>query len=279
MAIGTGTAMLIGSGLSAAGSLAGGLFGGGNNSGAAQSAANQAYLAAQHQAEVNKSDASPWTSAGREALNELGGLIGWGNLSNPGTNGSLWTYGGDPTGQFRNSANSKLSLFKNNLYGVGDKFEADPGYAWRVSEGNKALDRSAAAKGGLYSGGQLKALTDYNSNVASNEYGNWWNRNASATDRYINLLSGISGSGANMQSGVNSANTGLTSQQGNYLMAGGNAAMAGANAADARLWGGINSAAQNLLTGGLYYGMYGGGGTKPTLSEGQNSSNLWGRVR
>ena len=102
MAIGTGTAMLLGSGLSAAGSLAGGLFGGGNNSGAAQSAANQAYLAAQHQAEVNKSDASPWTSAGREALNELGGLIGWGNLSNPGTNGSLWTYGGDPTGQFCN---------------------------------------------------------------------------------------------------------------------------------------------------------------------------------
>jgi hypothetical protein len=33
----------------------------------------------------------------------------------------------------------------------------DPGYAFRLSEGQKALDRSAAARGGLISGGAMKA--------------------------------------------------------------------------------------------------------------------------
>jgi len=39
-----------------------------------------------------------------------------------------------------------------------DKFQADPGYAFRLSEGQKALERSAAARGGLLSGGTGKAL-------------------------------------------------------------------------------------------------------------------------
>jgi len=39
-----------------------------------------------------------------------------------------------------------------------DQFTADPGYAFRLSEGQKALERSAAARGGLLSGGTGKAL-------------------------------------------------------------------------------------------------------------------------
>src|SRR5690606_37916407 len=35
--------------------------------------------------------------------------------------------------------------------------DLDPGYAFRLKEGQKALDRQASAAGGLYSGGQLKA--------------------------------------------------------------------------------------------------------------------------
>ena len=36
-------------------------------------------------------------------------------------------------------------------------YQADPGYAFRLGEGQKALDRQAAARGGLISGGALKA--------------------------------------------------------------------------------------------------------------------------
>lgn len=290
MAIGTGTALLAGSALSVGGSLLGGLMGGGNNSGAAQAAANQAYLAQQHQAEVNRSDASPWTSAGREAVGELGGLLGWGSLTNPGTNGSLWTFGGDPTGSQRASSTSKYNLFTQQMYGdrpnVSMTFEEDPGYAWRTSEGNKALDRSAASKGALYSGGQLRALTDYNQNAASNEYGNWWNRaqqdygnRVQGANNYLNLLTGMSGQGASAQAGVNSANSSLTQGMGNSLMAGGNAASAGAQQSGQTWANAIGSAGNNLLTAGLYYGMGSGDGgidystkTTPAAQKAWNSA-------
>lgn len=54
--------------------------------------------------------------------------------------------------------------------------ETDPGYQFRLAEGNKALERSAAAKGILQSGGTLKALTKYGQDAASQEYANAWDR-------------------------------------------------------------------------------------------------------
>ena len=52
----------------------------------------------------------------------------------------------------------------------------DPGYAFRLSEGLKALDRTAAARGGLISGGALKAAQRYGQDLASQEYQNAYNR-------------------------------------------------------------------------------------------------------
>jgi len=52
----------------------------------------------------------------------------------------------------------------------------DPGYAFRMSEGLKALDRSAAARGGLLSGGTLKGIQQYGQGLASGEYQNAFNR-------------------------------------------------------------------------------------------------------
>ncbi len=55
-------------------------------------------------------------------------------------------------------------------------FEQDPGYAFRMSEGLKALDRQAAARGGLISGAALKASQRYGQDMASQEYQNAYNR-------------------------------------------------------------------------------------------------------
>jgi len=55
-------------------------------------------------------------------------------------------------------------------------FQADPGYGFRMSEGLKALERSAAARGGLVSGGAGKALQRYGQDLASQEYGNAFQR-------------------------------------------------------------------------------------------------------
>jgi len=48
---------------------------------------------------------------------------------------------------------------------------ADPGYQFRVSEGQKALERSAASKGLLLSGGQFKDLTRFGQGMGAQEYG------------------------------------------------------------------------------------------------------------
>jgi hypothetical protein len=55
-------------------------------------------------------------------------------------------------------------------------FEADPGYQFRKEEGMNALDASAASRGRLQSGAQARATTRYASNLASQEYGNAFNR-------------------------------------------------------------------------------------------------------
>lgn len=69
-----------------------------------------------------------------------------------------------------------------NGYGSANaKFEErdikmDPGYQFRLQEGQKALERSAAARGGLFSGRAAKDLQSYGQGMASQEYGNAYNR-------------------------------------------------------------------------------------------------------
>ena len=64
------------------------------------------------------------------------------------------------------------------------RFYLSPDYRFRLNEGITALDRSAAARGKLMSGGQLKAITEFGQGLAASEYGNYYNR-----------LAGLSGIG------------------------------------------------------------------------------------
>lgn len=78
---------------------------------------------------------------------------------------------------------------------TANDFQADPGYAFRMAEGQKALERSAAAKGGLQTGGTLKELAQYGQNLASQEYGNAYNRFNADRDRRFGRLSQLAGMG------------------------------------------------------------------------------------
>jgi hypothetical protein len=60
-------------------------------------------------------------------------------------------------------------------FGAGD-FQADPGYAFRLSEGLKGMNATAAARGGLLSGNALKAGQEYGQQLGSQEYQNAFNR-------------------------------------------------------------------------------------------------------
>ena len=75
------------------------------------------------------------------------------------------------------------------------KFEADPGYQFRLQEGEQALNRSAAAGGNLLSGDQLTALQQYGQNFASNEYDKAYTREAADRQRQYDQLMGVADRG------------------------------------------------------------------------------------
>lgn len=89
-------------------------------------------------------------------------------------------------------------------FGAND-FQTDPGYQFRLQEGQNAIEGSAAARGSLLSGGTLKALQQYGQNFASNEYNNAYNRAQQAYQMRQNAagnLAGIGQNAANLQSNL-----------------------------------------------------------------------------
>jgi hypothetical protein len=111
-------------------------------------------------------------------------------------------------------------------FGMSD-FQADPGYAFRLSEGQQALDRSAAARGGLISGGALKAATRYGQDMGSQEYQNAFNRYQTNRSNQLQPLGNLmaSGQAAASNQGVAAGNYGTNAGQ--AYMAGGQATAAG----------------------------------------------------
>jgi hypothetical protein len=131
-----------------------------------------------------------------------------------------------------------------------DKFKADPGYAFRMSEGMKALERSAAARGGLLSGATLRGTQRFGQDLASQEYQNAFNRfqaERAGTLNPFQALAGTAQSGANVlgqqagQMGTNISNalgSYGSAAQGNIIGAG-NAQASGYMGAANAIGGGV----------------------------------------
>ena len=131
--------------LGAFGSLASGYLTGQAAKDAAQIQANAAANALQlqrEQFEYQKELLDPYRRRGESALNRLAGVMG---------------LDGQP-------AQPQQLL------------DMDPGYAFRLGEGMKALERVQAARGNMLSGGAIKAGQRYAQDFASGEYGNAYNR-------------------------------------------------------------------------------------------------------
>ena len=137
------------------------------------------------------------------------------------------------------------------------QFQQDPGYAFRMSEGMKGLERSAAARGGLISGGALRAATRYGQDMGSQEYQNAYSRaltgynaNVARSDTGYNRLASLAGVGQTTGqqlgvAGANYAGAGSTTL-GNYAQGASNALMAAGNAQAAGQMGIANTFAGGL---------------------------------
>jgi hypothetical protein len=121
-----------------------------------------------------------------------------------------------------------------------EQFQADPGYGFRLKEGLRALENSAAARGGLLSGNAMRGITRYGQELGSQEFGNAFNRYQAGFASKLNPLQALAGVG---QSSANTL-TGAAGQYGQSLAQGemtrGNIRASGyANMANA-LTGGLN---------------------------------------
>jgi hypothetical protein len=139
-------------------------------------------------------------------------------------------------------------------------YQADPGYAFRLSEGQKQLDRQAAMRGGQISGSSLKAAARFGQDMASQEYSNAYNRFRDTQGLRRNALAGVTGfapTAANAMGnlGQNYA-TGAGNAMANQGVTSANALLAGQQAR-ASSYGQVGSALSKYLGAG---GSFGGGG-------------------
>jgi hypothetical protein len=102
-------------------------------------------------------------------------------------------------------------------------FQADPGYGFRMSEGMKALESSAAARGGLLSGSTLKGITRFGQDTASTEYQNAFNRYQANRASQLNPLQSLYGGGQTSTNMLSNAAGQLGQGLAGSAMAGGQA--------------------------------------------------------
>lgn len=212
--------MAIGTGTAIlAGTLGAGLLGASASRSAAKTQAGAADRAAdlqmqQFERQVELSE--PWRKAGEQALNKL------------------------------------IPLTDYQQFGM-QQFQADPGYGFRMSEGMKALERGAAARGGLLSGATLKGVQRFGQDLASQEYQNAFNRYQAERQARLGPLQSLAGVGQTTAQQLGQAGQQMASNVGEALTSG----------AAARASGYVGGA--NALTGAL--------GTYLNYTQGQNMLN------
>ena len=177
----------------------------------------------------------------------------------------------EPWRQAGIGALNKLAPLAANYQKFGmDQFTQDPGYAFRLSEGQKALDRSAAARGGMISGSALKAAQRYGQEMGSQEYTNAFNRYQTERASQLQPLQSLAGVGQSatnqMGSAVGAYGTGASGAYDNL----------GTNLGNLALQSGATQGAAALAQGNIRASQYGTAGSAlNTLYNNRNTIGGW----
>jgi len=166
---------------------------------------------------------------------------------------SVFQPGPTGSGQFGRGGMTSLASM-GGAAGAEAALMSAPGFQFRIAEGQKALERSAAARGTLLTGGTLKAITRYGQDFASNEYNNRYNQlyglsnlGLNAAQSSANLGSSYAANTGNLYQNQANAGTGLITSGANAQAAG----TAGGANANAGALQGITKGFQDALT--LWY--------------------------
>lgn len=162
---------------------------------AQQNSANQANNTLREMYYQNRADLAPWRDAGKTALGQLVGMT---------TPGQQFT-----------------------------TMQADPGYQFRLQQGQQALDNRQRAAGKFYSGAGLQGAADYNQNFASNEFSNVYNRLAGLAGTGQAATNTTAGLGANTANAVSGNEIGSGNARASGYAGIGNAVNTGINSYNA----------------------------------------------
>lgn len=171
------------------GLLSGGLSAWGANKGAEEmaDALERATQLQEEQMRLARQQFTPYATAGRESLSQYQANIG-----------------NQPT-------------YQNTLANLVN----DPGYQFRLQQGQQTLENSAAARGNLLSGATLKDLTGYAQGMASQEGQAAYSRDMNAFNNTQNQLANLMQSGMSASGQITGAGQAATNNLANLAMQGG----------------------------------------------------------
>ncbi len=220
--------------IGAAGSIGGGLIGSKSSKNAAKQAAQKQEAAgkslevlSQGQYDQTSDNLNPYLAAGRYGVDSLRTQF-------------------MPGGQLAQQFSFDPSQIKNN-----------PNYQFVLQQGTDAVQKSAAAKGGLFSGGTMKALDQYSQGLATQTINDAYAQSLSTFQtNHNNLFQGLTaltgvGENANQQMGQAADLRAKTFEAGTNAYMGQGASLAAGTAGAGNAWSnalqGVTGAAQSVV--------------------------------
>lgn len=156
----------------------------------------------------------------------------------------------------------------------------DPGYQFGLQQGRNALEGSAAASGGLYSGQALKELMQYGNDYGTTKFNDAFNRQQTAFGNRWNRLAGLAGIGQAATSQTTAAGQNYANNVGNIAMGNANAQGA-ARMAQGNIWGSTFNQLASMAGRGAFGSPGGGSGgynvpvTAPAANYGDMGGAWW----
>ena len=123
----------------------------------------------------------------------------------------------------------------------------DPGYQFRLAQGQKALENQYNRGGGLVSGNVMQGMQDYTQGQASQEFANAFGRNATTQTNIFNRLKSIADMGLGAAGTTANAATSAGESMGSAAIAGSQAQGAG-QIGQAKAYGNTLSGMANYAT-------------------------------
>lgn len=142
---------------------------------------------------------------------------------------------------------------------TGADLASTPGYQFGLEQGGLALDRQAAARGGLISGAALKAAQRFGQDYAGTKFNEGFNRDAANKERIANFLGNVSNIGSNAINQANATRTLASQQYGQNTIGAGNA-VAASHLAQGNIWDNVLNTGITLAATGAMGGFGGLGG-------------------